>query len=303
MGSSQAMEKPIPESSPPKKKRSNLKYALKRFTGSRYNVIGGAILLFFVVLSIFASQIAPYPPNQVDLKYSLKPPSREHLLGTDKLGRDLLSRIIHGSSVSLMVGLGAVCMSLFLGTTLGLIAGYGGGRIGVVIMRFMDALWSLPSIILALAIAAVLGAGIRNIILAVGITFTPAFCRIVYAEVLVIKEELYVRAARSLGASKIRMLFSQILPNCLASLIVYGSLMAGQAIIAEASLSFLGVGVVQPQSAWGSMLRAGYAYFRVAPWVSIFPGLAIFLLVLAFNFLGDGLRDAFDVKFVEKVNT
>jgi peptide/nickel transport system permease protein len=171
--------------------------------------------------------------------------------------------------------------------------------LGDVIMRIMDALWSLPAIILALAIATVLGPGIRNIILSVGITFTPAFSRIVYAEVLVIKEQVYVRASRSLGASGFRIVFFEIFPNCAASLIVYGSLMAGQAIIAEAGLSFLGIGVIPPQAAWGSMLRAGYAYFRIAPWVSIFPGLAIFLLVLAFNFLGDGLRDALDVKLVE----
>jgi peptide/nickel transport system permease protein len=279
--------------------RSNFRQGIKRLVRNRYNLIGGIILLFFILLALFASYIAPYPPNEIDLTVSLKPPSPSHLLGTDKLGRDLLSRIIHGSVASLLVGFGAVCFSLVCGTILGLTAGYLGGIIGDVIMRIMDALWSLPSIILALAIATVLGAGIRNIILAVGVTFTPAFARIVFSEVIVIKEELYIRAAKSLGESNFRIIFSQILPNCSASLIVYGSLMAGQAIIAEAGLSFLGMGVVQPQAAWGSMLRNGYAFFRVAPWVSIFPGLAIFLLVLAFNFVGDGLRDALDVKLVE----
>lgn len=279
--------------------RSNFQRAVERLLSNRYNVIGSVILLVFIILALFPSLIAPYPPNEINLELSLHAPGGSHLLGTDKLGRDILSRIIHGSSASLTVGLGAVCFSFVCGTTLGLVAGYSGGILGDTIMRIMDALWSLPAIILALAIATVLGPGIRNIILSVGITFTPAFSRIVYAEVLVIKEQVYVRAARSLGASNFRIVFFEILPNCSASLVVYGSLMAGQAIIAEAGLSFLGIGVVAPQAAWGSMLRAGYAFFRVAPWVSIFPGLAIFLLVLAFNFLGDGLRDALDVKLVE----
>jgi peptide/nickel transport system permease protein len=279
--------------------RSNFRRAVRRLLSNRYNIAGGLILLFFILLALLPSKIAPYPPNEINLQQSLQPPGASHWLGTDKLGRDLLSRIVHGSSASLLVGLGAVCFSFSCGTVLGLLAGYAGGRLGDAIMRVMDALWSLPAIILALGIATVLGPGIRNIILSVGITFTPAFSRIVYAEVLVIKEQVYVRAARSLGASDLRIVFLEILPNCSASLIVYASLMAGQAIIAEAGLSFLGIGVVPPQAAWGSMLRAGYAYFRVAPWVSIFPGLAIFLIVLAFNFLGDGLRDALDVKLVE----
>ena len=279
--------------------RSNFQRAVKRLLSNRYNIIGSAILLFFIILALFPSLIAPYPPNEINLELTLHPPGGSHLLGTDKLGRDILSRIIHGASASLTVGLGAVCFSFLCGTTLGLIAGYSGGRLGDTIMRIMDALWSLPAIILALAIATVLGPGVRNIILSVGITFTPAFSRIVYAEVLVIKEQVYVRAAKSLGASNFRIVFFEIFPNTAASLVVYGSLMAGQAIIAEAGLSFLGIGVVAPQAAWGSMLRAGYAFFRIAPWVSIFPGLAIFLLVLAFNFLGDGLRDALDVKLVE----
>jgi ABC-type dipeptide/oligopeptide/nickel transport system permease subunit len=164
----------------------------------------------------------------------------------------------------------------------------------------MDALWSLPSLILALAIATVLGPGMKNIILSIGITYTPAFARIVYAEVISIKEELYVRAAKSIGVSHPGIIFSEILPNCVMSVIVYASMMAGEAVIAEASLSFLGIGVNPPRAAWGSMLRSDYKYFAVAPWASIFPGFAIFLLVLAFNLLGDGLRDALDVKLVDK---
>ncbi len=280
-------------------KQSNVSKGIRRLFRNKYNIAGGLILLFFLFLAVFAPVIAPYPPNQVKPGASLQAPSMEHLFGTDRLGRDIFSRVIHGSTISLQVSIGTVGFALFFGSTLGLIAGYAGGSLGDTIMRFMDALWSLPSIILALAIGTILGPGTRNVILAVGITFTPAFSRIIYSEVLSIKEELYIRAAKSLGASHIRIMFSDILPNCMASLIVYTTLMAGQAVIIEASLSFLGVGVVQPQAAWGSILRSGYSYVRVAPWHSIFPGLAIFLIVLGFNFLGDGLRDAMDVKLGE----
>jgi peptide/nickel transport system permease protein len=280
--------------------RSNFQYALRRLTTNRYNLVGGVILLVFVLCALLAPVIAPYEPNQIDLKAILKPPSAAHPLGTDKLGRDMLSRIIHGTSVSLIVGVGAVAFSFAVGCTLGLIAGFIKGPIGNAIMRFMDALWSFPSLILALSIATVIGPGIKNIIIAVGITFTPGFARIMYAQVLVTREEVYVKAARALGASDLRLVLGHVFPNCLAPLIVYSSLMAAQAIIAEAGLSFLGIGVIPPRAAWGSMLREGYPYLRMAPWTSIFPGAMIFLLVLALNFLGDGLRDALDVKMTQK---
>jgi peptide/nickel transport system permease protein len=282
------------------KRRSNFRSALARLLNNRFNVIGGALLLVLILLALFSNIVAPYDPNGVNLSISLNPPSARHWLGTDKLGRDILSRIIAGTSISLQVSFGAVSISLLIGTFLGLSAGYAGGRFGNAIMRTMDALWSLPSLILALAIATVLGPGLKNVILAVGVTFTPAFARIVYAEVISIKEELYIRAARSIGESNLGIIFTEILPNCIMSIIVYASMMAGEAVIAEASLSFLGVGVPPPHSAWGSMLRSDYKYFAIAPWASIFPGFAIFLLVLAFNLLGDGLRDALDVKLIEK---
>jgi peptide/nickel transport system permease protein len=281
--------------------RSNLQYALRRLVSNRYNLTGGLLILFFLLCSLLAPVISPYDPNQIDLTASLQAPNRAHLMGTDKVGRDLLSRMIHGASVSLIVGLGAVGFSLAVGCTLGMAAGYLKGWIGTTIMRFMDALWAFPSLILALSIATVLGPGVKNIVIAVGITFTPGFARIMYAQVLVTQEEVYVRAARALGAGHLRVLLAHIFPNSLAPIVVYSSLQAAQAIIAEAGLSFLGIGVIPPQAAWGSMLREGYQYLRVAPWASIFPGVAIFLLVLAFNFLGDGLRDALDVKMTQKV--
>jgi peptide/nickel transport system permease protein len=282
------------------RRRSKTGSAIVRLLRNKFNVIGGALLLVMIFCALFSSLLVPYDPNKVDLTRSLKPPSVQHLLGTDKLGRDILSRIIAGTSISLEVSFGAVSLSCLIGTVLGLAAGYVGGRIGGVIMRTMDALWSLPSLILALAIATVLGPGLKNIILAVGLTFIPAFARIVYAEVISIKEELYVRAARSIGVSDWGIIFSEILPNCMTAIIVYASMMAGEAVIAEASLSFLGVGINPPAATWGSMLRSEYKYFTTAPWASLFPGFAIFILVLAFNFLGDGLRDAFDVKMLEK---
>jgi len=281
--------------------RSNLQYALRRLTANRYNLVGGLILLVFVLCVFLAPVIAPYDPNKIDLKSILKVPSAAHLLGTDKLGRDMFSRILHGTSVSLIVGVGAVGFSFVLGCTLGMIAGFIKGAVGNSIMRLMDALWSFPSLILALSIATVIGPGIKNIIIAVGITFTPGFARIMYGQVLVTQEEVYIRAARALGASDLRLLLAHIFPNCLPPLIVYSSLMAAQAIIAEAGLSFLGIGVIPPRAAWGSMLREGYPYLRMAPWAAVFPGAVIFLLVLALNFLGDGLRDALDVKMTQKV--
>lgn len=281
--------------------RSNLQYALRRLTRNRYNLAGGLIILVFLLCSLLAPVISPYDPNKIDLRASLQPPGAAHPLGTDKLGRDLLSRMIHGTAVSMTVGLGAVGFSLLVGCALGMAAGYLKGWIGTTIMRFMDALWALPSLILALSIATVLGPGVKNIVIAVGVTFTPGFARIMYAQVLVTQEEVYIRAARALGARHLRLLMAHIFPNCLAPIVVYSSLMAAQAIIAEAGLSFLGIGVIPPQAAWGSMLREGYPFLRVAPWVSIFPGTAVFLLVLAFNFLGDGLRDALDVKMTQKV--
>jgi len=283
------------------KHRSNLKYALQRLLRNKYNLIGGLIVLLFILSALFAPMISPFYPNKIDLKASLNSPGGNHLLGTDKLGRDMFSRIIYGSSVSLTVGIGAVGLAFIIGCPLGLLAGFVKGNLGTPIMRFMDALWSLPSLILALSIAAVLGAGLRNIIVAVGITFTPAFARLMYGQVLVVREEVYVKAVKALGASNFRLLFTHIFPNCLAPLIVYSSLLAAQAIIAEASLSFLGIGVVPPRAAWGSMLREGYPYIRIAPWLAIFPGAAVFLLVLGLNFLGDGLRDALDVRMVQKI--
>lgn len=279
---------------------SNRRRALRRFFRSTYNLVGGALLLMFLLAALLADVIAPYPPNQINLANTFQPPSVAFWLGTDHLGRDILSRIIHGCRVSSTVSFGAVGLALVLGVPLGMIAGYTRTILRDVIMRIMDALWSFPSIILALTIAAVLGPNLRNVILAVGITFTPAFARVMFAQVLSLREEVYVDAARTSGARSPYILSHHIFPNTVAPLTVYGSIMAAEAIIAEAGLSFLGAGVTPPQAAWGSMLRLGFPYVQQAPWIAVFPGLAIFLMVLAFNFLGDGIRDAMDVRLADE---
>ena len=279
--------------------RSNRRRALRRFLRSPYNIIGGAFILAFLIAAVFADLIAPIPPNKISLPNTFQGPNANFWLGTDHLGRDILSRIVHGARVSTSVSFGAVGLALLLGVPLGMIAGYTRSRLRDVIMRVMDALWSFPAIILALTIAAVLGPNLRNMILAIGITFTPAFARVMFAQVLSLREEVYVDAARASGASGAYILAAHIFPNTVAPLTVYGSIMAAEAIIAEAGLSFLGAGVTPPQAAWGSMLRLGFPYVQQAPWIAIFPGLAIFLMVLAFNLLGDGIRDAMDVRLAD----
>ena len=282
------------------RRRSNRRRALRRFMRSPYNMLGGALILMFLLAAALADFIAPVPPNKIALAHTFEAPSSAYWLGTDHLGRDILSRIVHGARVSVAVSFGAVGLALIFGVPLGMIAGYTQSKLRDVIMRVMDALWSFPSIILALTIAAVLGPSIRNVILALGITFTPAFARVMFAQVLTLREEVFVDAARASGASSGYILVAHIFPNTIAPLTVYGSIMAAEAIIAEAGLSFLGAGVTPPQAAWGSMLRLGFPYVQHSPWIAIFPGFAIFLIVLAFNFLGDGIRDAMDVRLSDE---
>ncbi len=273
--------------------------ALRRFVRNPYNIAGAILISAFFLAALLADFISPYPPNQISLANTFDPPNAEFWFGTDHLGRDILSRIIHGSRVACAVSFGAVGLAMLFGVTLGMIAGYTDSWIRDAIMRVMDALWAFPSIILALTIAAVLGPSLGNIILAVGITYTPAFARVMFAQVISLREETFVEAARAAGARDRQILADHIFPNTVAALTVYGSIMAAEAIIAEAGLSFLGAGVTPPQAAWGSMLRLGYPYLQQAPWIAIFPGCAIFFLVLAFNLLGDGIRDAMDVRLAD----
>ena len=261
---------------------------------------GLAVSAIVIFCAIFADVISPYDPNLQDYTAFTAPPSAEHLLGTDDLGRDVLSRIIHGTRVSLQVGIIAVGIAVTLGVTLGLVSGYSGGWVDDVIMRLIDAVQAFPGLILALAITAALGPGIGNAMIAIGFVSTPGFARLTRGQTLSVRERDFVAAARVLGISPLRIMFRHIWPNVTAPIIVQATLMMASAIVTEASLSFLGVGVKPPTPSWGAMLRTGSQYLEVAPWIGIAPGVAIFLTVLAFNFVGDGLRRALDPRLASR---
>jgi ABC-type dipeptide/oligopeptide/nickel transport system permease subunit len=262
---------------------------------SRRVVIFGAVILFvFLFLSAFGPLIAPHNPNVQDLTYFLKPPSGKFLLGTDAFGRDTMSRLIYGARISLMVGVVAVAISGVIGMFLGLLAGYFGRWVDNIIMRIIDTLMALPPIALVLAIAASLGGGLLNVMIALGIGLIPTYCRLMYGEVRSLKESDYVTAANVSGAGNFRIMLSHILPNAFPPLLVLITLNMGTAILMEASLSFLGIGIVPPTATWGSMISDGYRYLLTNPVLSVAPGVAIALVVLSFNLVGDGLRDALD---------
>lgn len=268
----------------------------RRLRKNRLAVIGGVLLLGFVVTAILAPLLSPYDPLAQDLYNRLLPPSIDHPFGTDDFGRDILSRVIYGSRVSLRIGVVAVVIALALGTGIGLVAGYAGGVLDQVLMRFMDLLLAFPSILLAIGIVAILGPGLENAMLAVGLVAVPQYARLVRASTLSVREMDYVQASRALGAGHTRILLVAILPNCLAPLIVQATLGLATAILDAAGLSFLGLGAQPPIPEWGAMLSNGRELIVRAPWVLFFPGIAIFLTVLAFNLFGDGLRDALDPK-------
>ncbi len=279
---------------PPVEHRSRLRTTIETVVRNRLAVAGLFILGLLIVVAIFAHVIAPYEINGVDIPNRLTGPSWTHLFGTDNIGRDVFSRVVVASRVSLEVGAISVGIALGVGVPVGLIAGYYGGAVDSVLMRIMDVLLSIPAIMLAIAIVASLGSGIVNAMIAIGIVYTPIFARITRGSVLGLKESVFVRAARSVGASDFRILRTHILPNVIAPIIVQTSLSLAFAILAEAALSFLGLGVQPPDPAWGRMLTDGRQFFQQAPWMAFFPGLAIVVTVMSFNFVGDGLRDALD---------
>jgi ABC-type dipeptide/oligopeptide/nickel transport system permease subunit len=262
---------------------------------SRGIVIFGVVIIFLVIIvAVFAPLLAPYDPYELNLSQSLLKPSSQHLLGTDSLGRDTLSRLIFGSRNSLMVGIVALAIAAIVGITMGLLAGYFGGWVYTVIMRFVDSLMCFPMILLALVIASLLGGGIRNVMVALGVAMLPGYARLMCGQVLSVKENDYVLAAHSEGASNLRVMLSHVLPNCFPPLIVLMTMQIGAAILAEAGLSFLGIGIEPPAAAWGLMVNDGRIYLITNPILSFAPGLAIMLVVFAFNMVGDGLRDALD---------
>jgi len=269
---------------------------LRRFIKHRLAVVGAIIVLILALVAIFAPFLAPKDVDQMDFGNTLSPPSWNHLMGTDHFGRDMLSRIIYGTRISFIVGVGAVCLAALLGSTCGLFAGYFGKKTDIVIMRILDIVWAFPPVLLALAFVAVRGASISAVILAIGLVAIPRYARIVRGTVLSIKEKDYILAARATGIGHLKIIFTQILPNVLAPVIVVASLGIAGAIMMESILSFLGLGMQPPASSWGLMISEGQAYLRSFPYYSLFPGLMIMLIVFAFNVFGDGLRDAWDPK-------
>lgn len=267
-----------------------------RFIRHPLGIVGGIIISILILTAIFGPLIAPFDPNEMNFDVRFAGPSLSHPLGTDEFGRDTLSRIMHGSRVSLQVGIISVSIATVIGTLLGMIAGYGNRLVDEIIMRLMDVLFAFPAILLAIAVLAILGRGVGNAMIAIGIVYIPIFARIARAEVLKVKQEEFVEVARALGASDVEILYRHIFPNILAPIIVEISLSLSFAILAEAALSFFGLGTQPPDPSWGRMLSEGRQYFRQSAWMGIFPGLAIMLSVMGFNFLGDGLRDALDPK-------
>ena len=258
-------------------------------------IFGLIVLVLLVIAAIFAEWLAPYDPTKRDLYNVLAQPSTEHLLGTDAIGRDILSRLIFGSRTAILVGFGAAGFASIAGMVLGLIAGYySHSIINMIIMRIMDLLMTFPMIILALFIASILGVGIQNVIIALGISALPGYARVMHGLALSIKENDYILAERSAGASNWRAMFRHILPNAAPPMIVLITLQLGTLILAEAGLSFLGIGIKPPGAAWGAMVNSGYGHLTTNPWLSFSPGIAIMLVVFAFNMVGDGLRDALD---------
>ena len=266
----------------------------QRLKKHRLALIGAGIILALIFIAVLAPFIAPHDPIEQNLEHRLLSPNTEYLLGTDNLGRCILSRLIHGTSVSLQIGVMVVGIAAFVGVTLGLVAGYRGGLIDELIMRIVDILLAFPGIILALVIAGILGPSLFNVMLALAVVGWTSYARVVRGAVLSVKEKEFVEAARALGAGEARIMFRHILPNVMAPVIVMATLGMAHVILAAAALGFLGLGAQPPTPEWGSMLNDGRAFMRTAPHLTIFPGLAIMVTVLAFNFLGDGLRDALD---------
>jgi peptide/nickel transport system permease protein len=277
-----------------KKESTPAQRALRRLVRRKGAMVGLGVVVFFLLVAVLAPLIAPHDPLETSWSAVRKAPSMAYLFGTDEIGRDVLSRVIWGTRASLLAGVVSVSISLSLGVPIGILAGYAGGWIDALISRCTDAMLACPFLILAIALAAFLGPSLTNAMIAIGISATPIFIRLTRGQVLAVKVEDYVEAARALGNPHLRIALRHILPNVVPPLIVQATLAIAAAVIAEASLSFLGLGQQPPAPSWGSMLNTAKNYVDQAPWMSIWPGLSIFLLVLSFNLLGDGLRDALD---------
>ena len=284
----------MPDATKAKAGISAFKRFRRVFFGRKIVIFGLVIILLLIIAAIFAPFLAPYDPYKQDLDSILIQPSGEHILGTDALGRDTLSRVIYGAQVSLIVGITAIIMAGTIGMALGLIAGYFGRMTYAVIMRCVDALMSLPMMVLVLVIAAMLGGGLKNVVVALGVSGVAMYARMMCGQTLSLRENDYIMVSRAMGASNLRIMMRHLLPNCFPPMIVLMTMQMGTMILAEAGLSFLGVGVEPPKAAWGAMVTDGYRYLFSNPILSFAPGLAVMLVVFAFNMVGDGLRDALD---------
>jgi len=274
---------------------------MKKILRNKNILFGGIIIITLILLAVFAPLFAPYDPvEDLDLTRALEPPGREFLMGTDPYGRDLLSRIIYGTRISFTLGLTIQTLNTIIGVSLGLCAGYFGGKIDDMIMGLTNIMLSIPTLILALTVMVVMGPGIINLVIALGFVSWTYTCRVTRAETLSIKERQFIEAARALGFSNFRIIRKHILPNTLGPIVVIATLGIGGAILMAATLGFLGLGAQPPSPEWGAMLSSGRDYIWVAPWLCIFPGLAIFITVLGLNLLGDGLRDILDPRLISK---
>lgn len=278
------------------KKESMLKQTWDGLKKNKLAMFGLFLIVILILTALFADAIAPYGVDDQDLLRKFKAPSSDHFFGTDEFGRDIFSRIVYGSRYSLMIGAVAASLSAAIGMLIGSAAGFYGGKADNILMRMIDIMMAIPSTLLGISIVAALGNGIRNVIIAVAIGAVPSYARIVRASILSVKEQEYIEAARSIGASDVRIIMHHILPNCLAPIIVQITMSVAKAILEASALSFIGLGVQPPSAEWGAMLSAGRAYIRKAWWIVTFPGLAIAMIIFGLNLFGDGLRDALDPK-------
>ena len=278
------------------KRQSKWRKMLRTFLRNRTSLIGVSISLFMVILAIMAPWISPYDPLKQNVYHRLTPPEKIHFLGTDEYGRDVLTRTFHGVRVSLLVGVISISLAMTIGTLMGIIAGFKGGKIEATLMRFQDILMSFPDEVFGVMVMIVLGPGMVNVILAITILMIPRFARMGHAPTLAIKEMDFISSAKAIGASNPRIIIRHIVPNIFGEILVMGTLWLGTAIRLEASLSFLGVGVPPPTPTLGNMVRVGVDFLALAPWISVFAGLAILVLVFGFNLFGDGMRDITDPK-------
>ncbi|MEF3317595.1 ABC transporter permease [Peptoniphilus grossensis] len=274
-----------------------LKTFFKYYRRNKVAVVALVLLVVIIFAAIFADLLSPYDYTEQFPKDNFLRPSRGHLMGTDNFGRDIFSRVLHGAQVSLKIGFTSVIISTVIGVIIGALAGYYEGIFDAIIMRVMDTILSIPQLVLAIALAAALGGGMKNLILAVSLSSIPSYARIVRSQVMSVKNLEYIESARLAGVKTFKLIFAEILPNCFAPIIVQATIGVGTAILSAASLSFIGMGIMPPEAEWGQMLSEGRAYIRNYPHITLFPGMAIAITILLLNIVGDALRDAFDPKF------